>query len=397
MLKKRKLALGIIAVCALTCAAAALRFLTKPAAEPPAPDSPHSLYMNSVKPDPADVPTLEQPNTEIPLLEEPHTYVCGALLYQSIAISSYFPDGGSLGTITRHGDVLTVTGEDGTSQAFSPTETRTYTLSDFQQQFAPVFAEGEFEAFSTLFPEGTERITCFTYQSAGTDESEALHLWEAASPNNGSRLWTGDIAVRFYALIDLYEALPFSANGALWTYDPNASTAVPVRFDLDGPVTVTAGRLSSDITGERTGELTVEPGETVYWWPAGEGTVLEGAALQYCWDGPSSGGEMCRETLEFRSVMHYEGLYGCRTYGVSNNWLGAASSAIHPSALCVDAETGELVIECCENGPYATGIHGAHCVRGRHTPPEVIDASDADNVADTAHHHREEHLWKHCS
>lgn len=64
MSKKRKLALGIIAVCALTCAAAALWFLTKPAAEPPAPDSPHSLYMNSVKPDP--VPLLEKPNTEIP-------------------------------------------------------------------------------------------------------------------------------------------------------------------------------------------------------------------------------------------------------------------------------------------------------------------------------------------
>ena len=391
--KNRKLALGIAAVCALSCTAAALWFLTKPAAEPPAPDSPHSLYMNSVKPDPADVPALEQPNPEIPLLEEPHTYAGGALLYQSIAISSYFPDGGSLGTITRHGDVLTVTGEDGTSQAFSPTETRTYTLSEFQQQFAPVFAEGEFETFSTLFPEGTERITRFTYQSAGTDESEALHLWEASSPGSGSRLWMGDIAVRLYALIDLYEALPFSANGALWTYDPNASTAVPVRFDLDGPVTVTAGRLSSDITGEQTGELTVEPGETVYWWPGD--TIQDGAALEYCWEDQSA--TECRDKLEFRSVMRYEGLYGCKTYGISNNWLGAASSAIHPSALCVDGETGELVIESCHDGPYATGVHGAHCVRGRHTPPEAIDAANASSAAGTASHHGEEHTWKHCS
>ena len=384
----KKLILGMIAASLLVCGAAFALLLPPAAPEPkePAAEPANPLYLNSVEPVQADCP----------LLEDPHTYICGALLYQSPAISSYFSDGGSLGAITRHGGILTVTDEAGASQSFSLAEARTYSTADFRQQFA--LAGGEWEAFSALLPEGAERITHFTYANAGPSEQpQTLDLWEAASAGSGSRLWMGDIAVRLYALIDLYEALPFFANGALWTYDPQASTAVPVRFDLDGPVTVTAGSLSGDLTGERTGEMTVDPGETVYWWPAGEGTVLEGAALQYCWDGPSSGGETCRETLEFRSVMHYEGLYGCRTYGVSNNWLGAASSAIHPSALCVDAETGELVIECCENGPYATGIHGAHCVRGRHTPPEVIDASDADNVADTAHHHREEHLWKHCS
>ena len=93
----------------------------------------------------------------------------------------------------------------------------------------------------------------------------------------------------------------------------------------------------------------------------------------------------------FRS---YEGLYGSKTYGISNNWLGLASSAIHPSALHVDGETGELVIGLCENDPYATGMHGAHCIRGRHTPPEDTDAA-------SAHHHNsvygEEHGWKNCS
>lgn len=384
----KMLIVGMAAALLLVCGAAVALLRPQAAPEPPEPDAPDSpLYLNSVKPYPADIPPLEQS----PLLEDPHTYVCGALLYQSPALSSYFPDGSYLGSITRHGDVLTVTSEAGNSQTYIPAETRTYSPAEFQQEFATVFAEGEFETVSALFPAGTETITCFTYQSAGRSESQPLHLWEAASSESGSRLWMGDMAVRLYALIDLYEAMPFFANGALWTYDPSASTAVPVRFDLEGPVTVTAGSLSGDLAGERTGELTVEPGETVYWWPAGDGAVREGAALQYCWDG---GGEACRETLEFRSVMGYEGLYGCKTYGISNNWLGAASSAIYSSALRVDGKTGELVIESCHDGPYATGVHGAHCIRGRHTPPQVTNAGDA-----AAHHHHngEEHTWKNYS
>ena len=386
----KKLVWGIIAACALVCAAAALRFLAEPAAAPPAPDSPHSLYRNAVKPAPADPPPLEQS----PLLEDPHTYVCGALLYQSPALSSYFPDGGSLGSITRQGELLNVTDDAGNSQAFSLAETQTYRPEEFQREFAPAFMAGEFEAFSALFPAGMEHITRFTYQSAGTSEPQSLHLWETVSAGSGSRLWMGDVSLRLYALIDLYEALPFFANGALWTYDPQASTAVPVRFELDGPVTVTAGRLSSSMTEEPSQVLTVGPGETVYWWPAGDSTIRDGTALEYCWDSLSSGAEEWSEKLEFRSVMLYEGLYGSKTYGISNNWLGLASSAIHPSALHVDGETGELVIGLCENDPYATGMHGAHCIRGRHTPPEDTDAA-------SAHHHNsvygEEHGWKNCS
>lgn len=377
----KKLILGMVAVSLLVCGAAAA-LLRRPAApEPaePAPEPADPLYLNSVEPAPVDCP----------LLEDPHTYVCGALLYQSPAISSYFPDGGALGCITRHGDVLTATDGAGKSQTFSLLETQTYSLADFRQQFASAFAEGELDTFSALFPEGTERITRFTYKSVG-EQPQSLELWEAASTESGARLWMGDIAVRLYALIDLYEALPFFANGALWTYDPNASTAVPVRFDLDGSVTVTGGGLSSDIAGERTEELTVEPGETIYWWPAEDGAVREDAALEYCWGGA----EECRETLEFRSVMHYEGIYGCKTYGISNNWLGAASSAIHHSALRVDGDTGELVIENCHDVPYATGVHGAHCIRGRHTPPQVTDAGD---TAVHHHHSGEEHVWKNCS
>lgn len=394
----RKLVWGILAVCAVACAAGVLWFLTEPAAEPPAPDSPHSLYLNSVKPDPAEIPPLEQ----FPLLEDPHTYVCGALLYQTPTLSSYFPNGSYLGNITRHGDILTVTDGAGSSQAYTPAETRAYTLEEFQQEYAGVFAAGELEEFSALFPAGTETVTRFTYQSAGTPEPQMLHLWEASSVESGSRLCiaNGDRSiVRLYALIDLYEALPFSANGALWTYDPRASTAVPVRFELGGPVTVTAGGLSSSITGERTRELTVQPGETIYWWPTEDGTIRDGTALEYCWDGLSAGAEEWREKLEFRSAMLYEGLYGSKTYGISNNWLGLASSAIHPSALHVE-ENGELVIGLWEDGPYATGTHGAHCIMGWHIPPETVDAASTAGAADTGHHYSdcgEEHVWKNCS
>lgn len=380
----KKLLFGAALLSLLICAAAVyLHVPTHPATEP-ASEPVNSLLLNSVEPAPA----------ACPLLEEPHRYVCGAVLYQSPAISSYFPDGGSLGSITRQNDLLTVTDGTGEMLAFSLAEHQTYSLEGLKQHFSSAFMSGELETFSSLFPADTENITHFIYQNTGESEQRTIHLWEVTSASGRSCLWMGDISVRLYALIDLLEVFPFFANGALWTYDPNASTAVPLRFELDGPVTVTAGRLSRSITEEPVGELTVQDGETIYWWPSKDGVIRYGTALEYRFqqDAADAGITEQRDKLEFRSAMCCEGLYGSKTYGISNNWLGAASSAIHLSALHVDAETGELVVELCENFPYATGIHGAGCIRGRHTPPEITDA------ANTAHHGacREDHVWKNC-
>ena len=124
-------------------------------------------------------------------------------------------------------------------------------------------------------------------------------------------------------------------------------------------------------------EQSIEPGETVYWQPSLEGAPDEDAKLtyRYSW-GETSG---LQENLELRAMMDWQGLYGSKTYALSNNWMGMLSSAVHWSAVETDVETGELVVRrygaTPEDGPYAIGnyMDGMPAVRGKTLPPETTD------------------------
>ena len=95
----------------------------------------------------------------------------------------------------------------------------------------------------------------------------------------------------------------------------------------------------------------MEEGQTVYWTPLlnSEGQPMEGSGLRYCYDaGPQGQTRRWEETLSLRAAMDYASMYGGVTYGVSNNWLGAASSASYASYITVDSGTGELVVKCLQ-------------------------------------------------
>ena len=49
-----------------------------------------------------------------------------------------------------------------------------------------------------------------------------------------------------------------------------------------------------------------------------------------------------------------ETLSGVRTYGVTNNWLGLASSVVFRTCVTADSESGGVLVGTWRDGPYAS-------------------------------------------
>lgn len=351
VLNYRKPAFWAVAASLAVIAVAAVCFLTDPPSAPPeAVDTPDTSpeYSN-----------INAANRS----EGPPEYTGGALLYQHPALSSYFSDsGGYYASVIENGDTLTITNSDGTTMRYALEEQKDYTVEEFYQEF-DLLAEEEEWMHRKLLPEEVSGITRRTYVSEeltanGDYAKEAI--WKISCPGGETRTWTGGKG-RLFALIDLNEAfshpMSIAPVAALWTYDPSMPTAIPVRFDLEGGASVwtSDGELSLDSqAGEWTDSLTVEKGRTVYWRPSREGAPTNGAALFYSY---------YEETLErretdsisLRPAMNYEGLYGGRTYGICQDWLGALSSQFHGTRAGMDRETRELVICRTDFGDSSAG------------------------------------------
>lgn len=297
-------------------------------------------------PAPAPAPTvLNTPDGSA--VRDAHAYSGGALLYQDMAISSYFSDSGGLYShVTLDGNSLILTDSRGDVERFVLKQKDFYEPEDIYRSDVPLrfLAEEEEWTGRTLLPEDAEGITRYLYAPESGDGGEEA-IWEISRSSGGKRMWIGS-GIRLFALIDLRENIPNMAEAVFWTYDPSYPTLIPVRFDLEGGAGVwTAdGWLTLDPnSGEKSQALTVEEGQTIYWQPSGEGAPTSGAALQYSCaaDGPAGREE---DSLSLRPMMDYEGLYGGRTYGISQDWLGAYSSRLHMTRMEVDGSTGELAV-----------------------------------------------------
>lgn len=347
VLNYKKPAFWVILVSLALCAAAAVCFLTDPVTRPPEASVP--------EPDFSGLSTTElQKSPGMGSSDGPAVYSGGALLYQNPALSSYFSSSGGLYTsVMEDGDTLRIVDSEGSLFRYTLEETVHYRpeeLYDDETGFMHL-AEEEAHFGRKLIPEDAEQITRRTYLSEepsadGPYSREAI--WEVTLKGGGKRMWIGGTG-RLFALVNPREQFQFFADvAALWTYDPQLPTAIPVRFEMDAAVSARSGTLALDPRSEEWTELplTVEAGQTVYWRPAdpGEALVTE-AALQYSF--PSnilSSASSVSDSISLRPAMDYEGIYGGRTYGISQDWLGLASSRFHETYVRMDAQTGALVV-----------------------------------------------------
>ena len=347
VLSYKKPAFWVILVSLAVCAAAAVCFLTDPVTRPPEASVP--------EPDFSGLSTTElQKSPGMGSFDGPAVYSGGALLYQNPALSSYFSSSGGLYTsVMEDGDTLRIVDSEGTLTKYTLEETVQYRPEDLYDDETGFMNLAEEEAHfgRKLIPEDAEQITRRTYLSEepsadGPYSREAI--WEVTLKGGGKRMWIGGTG-RLFALVNPREQFQFFADvAALWTYDPQLPTAIPVRFEMDATVSARSGTLALDPRSEEWTELplTVEAGQTVYWRPAdpGEALVTE-AALQYSF--PSnilSSASSVSDSISLRPAMDYEGIYGGRTYGISQDWLGLASSRFHETYIRMDAQTGALVV-----------------------------------------------------
>ena len=312
---------------------------------------------------------------------EASAYAAGALLYMDWAMSYQPTDGGGFGLIQYTIDELAMTNYEGETAVYDLEKTTGMAWDNLYDYF-PALAEEE-ESFGTLLTDHNDLVITARFYRDGSG-NPGPSVWTVQEEGGGQRLWLY-YGGRLFALINLDEAFPFLANGVLWTYAPDQSDLLPIRFDLESGAEVYAGPdglLSLDPRGDEWVEhLEVEEGQTVYWKPPldQDGKPMADTGLRYYYDTELHG-KIYRadEILTIRPVMDYEGLYGGVTYGISNNWLGAASSQTHFTYLTVDRETYDLVVAGTDTqGPYELrdlegGIESAQGLRG--SIPETYDA-----------------------
>ena len=350
VLNYKKPAFWVAAASLLVILTAAVCFLTDPVSPPPGtPDrAPDVSNLNAAGMEPAP---------RAGLIDGPPVYTGGAILYQHMALSSYFSDAGSwYASVIEEGDALRIIDGEGNTTRYVLEDTSQFKPEDFYQ-FADAFADlavQEERMGRRLIPEEAESITRRNYISEEPN-ADGKHIreyiWEMTLADGGKRMWIGG-EWRLFALIDLRESffpmVVFGVLDSLWTYDPSCPSAIPVRFDLPEGANVwtASGQLGLDPKGDvwTGGPLTVEPGQTVYWKPFGKGAPTEGASLRYSYPPEDSGKGRNSDSVSLRSLMDYEGLYGGKTYGISQEWLGVLSSRFHENNLHVDRETGELVV-----------------------------------------------------
>ncbi len=345
VLHYKKPAFWVVAASLVVCAVAAVCFLTNPA------EAEDQTGQQSGGTAGAQVGgTTLPPGAQVgggSASNAPQHYTGGALIGEEGTLNAWFPDGsGYYGDVWEEDGILTIVSSLGESESWSGSlaETASYTPEAFFALFdSDPFLSEEVRAAAA-------HVTTVTMRRYGGGERTET-CWELSLEDGGTTLWIGDL--RVYQLIEPFAAF-IGGSGALWTWWQ--ACLLPVRFSGElgtVEVTVVAGQLY-----RRAGEemrsvgrsMTLEPGEIVYWDPAVGGTIPEDAALAYTF------GET-EEQLSVRPLMG-ETLSGVRTYGVTNNWLGVASSAIHETYVAADAETGGVLISTLRelglSGPYAT-------------------------------------------
>lgn len=390
VLHYKKPAFWVVLACAAMLIAVGVCFLTDPVSEPgyrfpddyvKLPNPPGRYHVARDTYVPKDEMDRMQANQGY--RQEASAFAAGALLYMDWAMSYQPVGGGGLGLIQYTINELAMTNYEGETVTYSLDKTTAMAWDNLYDYF-PKLAEEE-EYFGTLLTDHNDLVITARFYSDGSGDP-GPSVWTIQEEGGGQRLWLY-YGGRLFALINLDSAFPFLANGALWTYAPGQSDILPVRFDLESGAEVYAGPdglLSLDPRGDEWVEhLEVENGQTVYWKPPldQDGKPVENAGLHYYYtcqlsfmNTPYQG----RETLTIRPAMDYAGLYGGVTYGVSNNWLGAASSQTHFTHLTVDSETYDLVVAGTDaQSPYElrdpeSGIESAQGLRG--PVPEVHNA-----------------------
>ena len=364
VLHYKKPAFWVVAACIAAVLVAGVCFLTDPVTAKGTENQPPFYYRG-----------IDQP-------DEPIVFLAGALLHQNPYLGFRPADGSFFyDTILYGGDTLTLT-YGGETFAYQLDETVGMGWDNLYD-YIPYLKEAE-ELYDAFLTDHNELVITARFYSA-EDGERGPSVWTIQKENGGGQRWWLYDGLRLYALILLEDAFPFMANGVLWTYTPYQSTVLPIRFDIEGGADVFAGeghlRLHP-VEGEWVDHLTVEEGQTVYWKPLlnSEGRPIEGVGLRYYYDTEMQGEpHQWEETLTLRAVMDYASMYGGVTYGVSNNWLGAASSAVHASYITVDSETGELVVSSIQDSgfmPYMTQPEagGVDSVLGTTEPGPVHDA-----------------------
>ena len=402
VLNYKKPAFWVIAVSLVLCAAAAVCFLTDPVEEP-VQSKPLRYTMDALPPSADEYYTA---------------YVGGALVYQPLSYSSYFPGWHSAVQISSN-DALTITASDGTAAVYTLSASTLYTREEFYSLFADL-REQEARSGVTLLPQNTETILCRTYEAAAADgNASPITTWEWEEPAfypKKTHLWIG-YGHRLFELIPNSDSQgTFCYDDCLvWDYDPHVSTLIPVCFDLDVPVTlivksgVLFSRADNQLQEMPESFLELAPGETVYWQPFPDGKPAKAQPedrmwILYSFKKPAT--EKCellykyriddshiaQDTLELRPLMDGCGLYGSKTYGISNRWFdGRATSpeyhAVHYSALEADPETGALLVRRHEGTvPYSVQYPDG-CRTGMLTtpPPQIANTAPRPQVTDAAH------------
>lgn len=300
VLNYKKPAFWAVLACAAVVAAAAVCFLTDPV-----PDPPES--------------SVSYANLGASQPEEPAVFAAGALLYMDQSMSYQPVDGGGYTPVLYGMDRLTLgSGEPVTYRL----EEAAGMAWDNLYDYFPELAEEE-EYFGTHLTDHNDLVITARFYGDGSG-NPGPSVWTIQKEGGGQRWWLY-CGGRLFALINLDDAFPFQANGVLWTYAPDQSDILPIRFDMEGGAEVFAGPdglLSLDPRGKDWArQLRVEKGRTVYWKPPldGDGRPMANTELRYRWDheldGKSSREE---ETLTIRPVMDYAGLYGGVTCGISN-------------------------------------------------------------------------------
>lgn len=379
VLNYKKPSFWAVAASLVVCTVAAVCFLTDPVeaqnkAEPvptSQPVSPNLSVGNHHLDHHVDIPAMDQ-------REDYKTYSGGAMMYQPATSSGGFQIWHP--AIRDYADdTLTVAEQDGTTARYSLSETTVYTREQFYKLYADL-AQQEAELGTTLIPPETETLTRYTYQeldAAGSSAAISLWRWNEYRQNKKiTQCWI-DHNGRLFDLLDNSGCLCSFCCGdcILWDYVPSTSTAIPIRFDVGGPITVLAktGTLFTNVNGQlrqaRSSLLEIGPGETIYWQPfkdgertiekqrlmsncimadsilsnktyLRDGSALNDARLLYKYRVDES--RTAQDTLKLRPLTDGEGLYGSTTYGISSNLNG--NFGIHYSVVGTDPETGSLVV-----------------------------------------------------
>lgn len=377
VLNYKKPSFWAVAASLVVCSVAAVCFLTDPVeaqnkAEPVPTSQPVNL--SGHHPD-------HQDHYHTGQYENCMTYAGGALMYQPSSSSRGF-QGWHPAIRDYADDTLSVTEQDGTTAWYRLSETATYTREEFYDLYAYVRNQ-EAAQKTTLIPRDTETLTRYTYQAADAN-FPALSLWrwsEYRQNREITQCWVDQDGRLFDLIANPDFCGPFCYDDCvLWDYDQSQSTAIPIRFDVGGPITLLAktGTLFTSVNGQlrqaQSSFLEIEQGETIYWQPfkdgertieeqslttnylfmdrlssktyLRDGSVLNDAKLLYKYSVDDS--RTAQDTLELRPLTDGEGLYGSTTYGISNNWWSTTglgdNRGIHYSAVGTEPETGALVV-----------------------------------------------------